>query len=201
MTGLASQVGSPARAVRKCEAFPDRIRRELELSYHRIRKQCVPIRKDSQRSGPLMHFRPGRSLPTPSLPIPPFLLLILRSQDVVVLQSYDANARRKQRKPWMERAIFRVKHLLVEARFYETIKCIGKELWALYEASSNSYSAFSPTISSTACSWRVLKLPAAWKDALKSLGRSGCFWCADKGDPRIDLARAATAASLGRRQT
>ena len=70
---------------------------------------------------------------------------------------YDANARQES-KTALDGAgnLSREKHLLVEARFFETSKDWGKAI----EAYQTLFSFFR-TISSTACSWRVSKLPAA----------------------------------------
>jgi tetratricopeptide (TPR) repeat protein len=87
----------------------------------------------------------------------------------------------------------REKHLLVEARFYETGKDWGKAI----EAYQTLFSFFPDNLEYGLQLANVETSGGRGKDALKGLAALSATGAQAKGDPRIDLARAAAAASLG----
>jgi serine/threonine protein kinase/tetratricopeptide (TPR) repeat protein len=107
---------------------------------------------------------------------------------------YDANARQES-KTALDGAgnLSREKHLLVEARFYETSKDWRKAV----EAYQTLFSFFPDNLEYGLQLANVETSGGRGKDALKGLSNLGAFGAQAKGDPRIDLARAAAAASLG----
>lgn len=107
---------------------------------------------------------------------------------------YDANARQES-KTALDGAgnLSREKHLLVEARFYETSKDWGKAI----ESYQTLFSFFPDNLEYGLQLANVETSGGRGKDALKSLATLGASGAQAKGDPRIDLARSAAAASLG----
>jgi len=107
---------------------------------------------------------------------------------------YDANARQES-KTALDGAgnLSREKHLLVEARFYETSKDWGKAI----EAYQTLISFFPDNLEYGLQLANVESAGGRGKDALKGLETLSASGAQAKGDPRIDLARAAAAASLG----
>ena len=107
---------------------------------------------------------------------------------------YDANARQES-KTALDGAgnLSREKHLLVEARFYETTKDWGKAI----EAYQTLFSFFPDNLEYGLQLANVETAGGRGKDALKGLATLSASGAQAKGDPRIDLARAAAAASLG----
>jgi tetratricopeptide (TPR) repeat protein len=107
---------------------------------------------------------------------------------------YDANARQES-KTALDGAgnLSREKHLLVEARFYETSKDWGKAI----EAYQTLFSFFPDNLEYGLQLATTETAGGRGKDALKGLATLSAFGAQAKGDPRIDLARAAAAASLG----
>src|ERR1700676_5523746 len=107
---------------------------------------------------------------------------------------YDANARQES-KAALDGAgnLSREKHLLVEARFYETSKDWGKAI----EAYQTLFSFFPDNLEYGLQLANVETAGGRGKDALKGLATLSGSGAQAKGDPRIDLARAAAAASLG----
>ncbi len=107
---------------------------------------------------------------------------------------YDSNARQES-KTALDGAgnLSREKHLLVEARFFETSKDWGKAI----EAYQTLFSFFPDNLEYGLQLASVETAGGRGKDALKSLGSLSASGAQAKGDPRIDLARAAAAASLG----
>jgi eukaryotic-like serine/threonine-protein kinase len=107
---------------------------------------------------------------------------------------YDANARQES-KAALDGAgnLSREKHLLVEARFYETSKDWGKAI----EAYQTLFSFFPDNLEYGLQLANVETSGGRGKDALKGLATLDASGTQAKGDPRIDLARAAAAASLG----
>jgi tetratricopeptide (TPR) repeat protein len=87
----------------------------------------------------------------------------------------------------------REKHLLVEARFFETSKDWGKAI----EAYQTLFSFFPDNLEYGLQLASVETAGGRGKDALKGLATLSASGAQAKGDPRIDLARAAAAASLG----
>ena len=87
----------------------------------------------------------------------------------------------------------REKHLLVEARFYETTKDWGKAI----EAYQTLFSFFPDNLEYGLQLANARNCRRPRKRRIEELGHSGCFGAQAKDDPRIDLARAAAAASLG----
>ena len=107
---------------------------------------------------------------------------------------YDSNARQES-KTALDGAgnLSREKHLLVEARFFETSKDWGKAI----EAYQTLFSFFPDNLEYGLQLASVETAGGRGKDALKCLASLGASGAQAKGDPRIDLARAAAAASLG----
>jgi serine/threonine protein kinase/tetratricopeptide (TPR) repeat protein len=107
---------------------------------------------------------------------------------------YDANARQES-KTALDGAgnLSREKHLLVEARFFETSKDWGKAI----EAYQTLFSFFPDNLEYGLQLASVETAGGRGKDALKGLATLSASGAQAKGDPRIDLARAAAAASLG----
>jgi len=107
---------------------------------------------------------------------------------------YDANARQESQKA-LDGAgnLSREKHLLVEARFYETSKDWGKAI----EAYQTLFSFFPDNFEYGLQLANVETAGGRGKDALQGLATLSASGAQSKGDPRIDLARAAAAASLG----
>jgi len=107
---------------------------------------------------------------------------------------YDSNARQES-KTALDGAgnLSREKHLLVEARFFETSKDWGKAI----EAYQTLFSFFPDNLEYGLQLASVETAGGRGKDALKSLASLSASGAQAKGDPRIDLARAAAAASLG----
>ena len=127
------------------------------MSCPRIRKLCGPIRKDSPRSGRSMHFPLGSSSAVRSTPILPFLLLTLRLQKRGCPSATTRTRARKQRRPWMKRAISHVKSTCwSRPAFMKRIRIGERPLKPI-----RLYSAFSQTISNTGCNWRTQKLLGA----------------------------------------
>jgi len=107
---------------------------------------------------------------------------------------YDASARQESKTALDgARNLSREKHLLVEARFYETSKDWGKAI----EAYQTLSSFFPDSLEYALQLANVETAGGRGKDALKGLATMGALGAQAKGDPRIDLARAAAAASLG----
>lgn len=107
---------------------------------------------------------------------------------------YDSNARQEAKKA-LDGAgsLSREKHLLVEARFYETSKDWGKAI----EAYRTLFSFFPDNLEYGLQLANAETAGGRGKDALKSLATLGAFGAQAKGDPRIDIARSDAAASLG----
>jgi serine/threonine protein kinase/tetratricopeptide (TPR) repeat protein len=107
---------------------------------------------------------------------------------------YDTNARQES-KAALDGAgnLSREKHLLVEARFYETSKDWGKAI----EAYQTLISFFPDSLEYGLQLANVESAGGRGKDALKGLATLSASGGQAKGDPRIDLARAVAAASLG----
>jgi eukaryotic-like serine/threonine-protein kinase len=107
---------------------------------------------------------------------------------------YDANAQQES-KTALDGAgnLSREKHLLVEARFYETSKDWGKAI----EAYQTLFSFFPDNLEYGLQLATTETAGGRGKDALKGLATLSALGAQAKGDPRIDLARAAAAASLG----
>ena len=89
-------------------------------------------------------------------------------------------------------SLSREKHLLVEARFYETSKDWGKAI----EAYQTLFSFFPDNLEYGLQLATTETAGGRGKDALKGLATLSASGAQAKGDPRIDLARAAAAASL-----
>lgn len=107
---------------------------------------------------------------------------------------YDSNARQES-KTALDGAgnLSREKHLLVEARFFETSKDWGKAI----EAYQTLVSFFPDNLEYRLQLASVETAGGRGKDALKGLASLSASGAQAKGDPRIDLARAAAAATLG----
>ena len=107
---------------------------------------------------------------------------------------YDANARQES-KTALDGAgnLSREKHLLVEARFYETSEDWGKAI----EAYQTLFSFFPDNLEYGLQLATTETAGGRGKDALKGSATLSALGAQAKGDPRIDLARAAAAASLG----
>jgi tetratricopeptide (TPR) repeat protein len=107
---------------------------------------------------------------------------------------YDSNARQES-KTALDGAgnLSREKHLLVEARFFETSKDWGKAI----EAYQTLFSFFPDNLEYGLQLASVETAGGRGKDALKGLASLSASGVQAKGDPRIDLARAAAATSLG----
>jgi serine/threonine protein kinase/Tfp pilus assembly protein PilF len=106
---------------------------------------------------------------------------------------YDSDARREAKKALDEAGnLSREKHLLVEARFYETSKDWGKAI----EAYQTLFSFFPDNLEYGLQFANAETAGGRGKDALESLATLGAG-TRTKGDPRIDITRADAAASLG----
>ena len=107
---------------------------------------------------------------------------------------YDANAQQEARKA-LDGAgnLSREKHLLVEARFYETSREWGKAI----EAYQTLFSFFPDNLEYGLQLANAEAAGGRGKDALKILAALGGLGEQAKENPRIDLARSDAAASLG----
>ena len=107
---------------------------------------------------------------------------------------YDSNARQEAKKA-LDGAdnLSREKHLLVEARFYETSKNWGKAI----EAYQTLFSFFPDNLDYGLQLARVEIADGRGKDALRHLAALAASGVERKNDPRIDVARSDAAASLG----
>jgi serine/threonine protein kinase/tetratricopeptide (TPR) repeat protein len=107
---------------------------------------------------------------------------------------YDSNAEQEARKA-LEGAgnLSREKHLLVEARFYETSRDWGKAI----EAYQTLCSFFPDNLEYGLQLANAETAGGRGKDALRSLAALDALGAQRKDDPRIDLARSDAAASLG----
>jgi serine/threonine protein kinase/tetratricopeptide (TPR) repeat protein len=107
---------------------------------------------------------------------------------------YDANARQEAMEA-LDRAsdLSREKHLLVEARFYETSREWGKAI----EAYQTLFSFFPDNLEYGLQLANAETAGGRGKDALKTLDALDGLGEQTKGNPRIDLARSDAAGSLG----
>jgi len=107
---------------------------------------------------------------------------------------YDIKAQQEAKKA-LDGAnnLSREKHLLVEARFYETSKDWGKAI----EAYQTLFSFFPDNLDYGLQLANVETAGGRGKDALKSLAALDALGVQAKHDPRIDLARSEAAGSLG----
>ena len=106
---------------------------------------------------------------------------------------YDVKAQQEAKKALEVRdSLSREKHLLVEARFYETSKDWGKAI----EAYQTLFSFFPDDLDYGLQLANAETAGGRGKDALKSLAALDALGVA-KHDPRIDLARSDAAASFG----
>jgi eukaryotic-like serine/threonine-protein kinase len=107
---------------------------------------------------------------------------------------YDSNAQQEAKKALDEASdLSREKHLLVEARFYETSADWGKAI----EAYQTLVSFFPDNLEYGLQLAGAETAGGRGKDALNSLAALGALGGRAKDDPRIDLARSDAAASLG----
>jgi serine/threonine protein kinase/tetratricopeptide (TPR) repeat protein len=107
---------------------------------------------------------------------------------------YDSNAQQEAKKA-LDGAgnLSREKHLLVEARFYETSRDWGKAI----EAYQTLFSFFPDNLEYGLQLANAETAGGRGKDALKSLAALDALGEQTKENPRIDLARSDAAASLG----
>jgi serine/threonine protein kinase/tetratricopeptide (TPR) repeat protein len=107
---------------------------------------------------------------------------------------YDSNAQLEAKKA-LDGAgnLSREKHLLVEARFYETSRNWGKAI----ESYQTLFSFFPDNLEYGLQLANAETSGGRGKDALASLAAAGAIAAPAKGDPRIDIARSLAAASLG----
>jgi len=107
---------------------------------------------------------------------------------------YDSNAQ-QEAKQALDGAgnLSREKHLLVEARFYETSRNWEKAI----EAYQTLFSFFPDNLEYGLQLANAETAGGRGKDALKSLAALDASGVQTKGDPRIDVARSDAAASLG----
>lgn len=107
---------------------------------------------------------------------------------------YDLNARQEAKKALDESGnLPREKHLLVEARFYETNKDWAKAI----EAYQNLFNLFPDNLDYGLQLASVETAGGQGKNALQTLAALGALGAQTKDDPRLDVARAEAAASLG----
>jgi serine/threonine protein kinase/tetratricopeptide (TPR) repeat protein len=107
---------------------------------------------------------------------------------------YDSNARQEAKKALDEAgSLSREKHLLVEARFYETSKDWGKAI----EAYQTLFSFFPDNLEYGLQLANAETAGGRGKDALKSLAALDALGTQARSNPQIDLARADAAAALG----
>jgi eukaryotic-like serine/threonine-protein kinase len=107
---------------------------------------------------------------------------------------YDANAQQEAKKALDQAGnLSREKHLLVEARFYETSRDWAKAI----EAYQTLFSFFPDNLEYGLQLANAETAAGRGKDALKSLTALDALRVQTKGDPRINLARSDAAASLG----
>ena len=107
---------------------------------------------------------------------------------------YDSNAQQEAKKALDEAGdLSREKHLLVEARFYETSRDWGKAI----EAYQTLFSFFPDNLEYGLQLANAETAAGRGKDALKSLAALDVLGAQTKDDPRINLARADAATSLG----
>ena len=107
---------------------------------------------------------------------------------------YDAKAQQEAKKA-LDGAgnLSREKHLLVEARFYETSRDWGKAV----EAYQTLFSFFPDNLEYGLQLANAETAGGRGKDALKSLSVLDALGIRNKDDPRVDLARSEAAGSLG----
>jgi serine/threonine protein kinase/tetratricopeptide (TPR) repeat protein/TolB-like protein len=107
---------------------------------------------------------------------------------------YDSNAQQESKKA-LDGAgnLSREKHLLVEARFYETSRDWGKAI----EAYQTLFSFFPDSLEYGLQLANAETAGGQGKEALKSLAALDALGARTKNDPRIDVARSDAAASLG----
>jgi eukaryotic-like serine/threonine-protein kinase len=107
---------------------------------------------------------------------------------------YDSNAQQEAKKA-LDGAgnLSREKHLLVEARYYETSRDWGKAI----EAYQTLFSFFPDNLEYGLQLASAQTAGGRGKDALKSLAALDALGAQTKNDPRIDVARSDAAASLG----
>ncbi len=107
---------------------------------------------------------------------------------------YDSNAQQEAKKALDEAGnLSREKHLLVEARFYETSRDWGKAI----EAYQTLFSFFPDNLEYGLQLANAETAGGRGKDALKSLAALDALGMQTKNNPRIDVARSNAAASLG----
>jgi serine/threonine-protein kinase len=107
---------------------------------------------------------------------------------------YDSNAQQEAKKALDEAGnLSREKHLLVEARFYETSKDWGKAI----EAYQTLFSFFPDNLEYGLQLANAETAGGRGKDALKSLAALDALGVQTKNAPQIDVARSFAAASLG----
>jgi serine/threonine protein kinase/tetratricopeptide (TPR) repeat protein len=107
---------------------------------------------------------------------------------------YDANAQQEAKKALDQAGnLSREKHLLIEARFYETSRVWPKAI----EAYQTLFSFFPDNLEYGLQLANAETAAGRGKDALKSLTALNTLRVQTKGDPRIDIARSDAAASLG----
>jgi len=107
---------------------------------------------------------------------------------------YDSNAQQEAKKA-LDGAgnLSREKHLLVEARFYETTRDWGKAI----EAYQTLFSFFPDNLEYGLQLANAETAGGRGKDALKSLAALDALGAPTANNPRIDMARSEAAASLG----
>jgi len=107
---------------------------------------------------------------------------------------YDSKAQQEAKKALDEAGnLSREKHLLVEARFYETSRDWEKAI----EAYQTLFSFFPDNLDYGLQLANAETAGGRGKDALKSLAALDALGLQTKDDPRLDLARSEAAASLG----
>jgi serine/threonine-protein kinase len=107
---------------------------------------------------------------------------------------YDANAQQEAKKALDQAGnLSREKHLLVEARFYETSRDWAKAI----EAYQTLFSFFPDNLEYGLQLANAETAAGRGKDALKSLAALDALRLQTKNDPRINIARSDAAASLG----
>jgi tetratricopeptide (TPR) repeat protein len=107
---------------------------------------------------------------------------------------YDANAQQEAKKALDQAGnLSREKHLLVEARFYETSRDWAKAI----EAYQTLFSFFPDNLEYGLQLANAETAAGRGKDALKSLTALDALRVQTKDDPRINIARSDAAASLG----
>ena len=150
--------------------------------------------RGSPATGPLTHYRHKRFSARLSLSIPRFTLAHSELARTWSSLGYDANAQQQAKKAMDEAGnLSREKHLLVEARFYETSRDWPKAI----EAYQTLFSFFPDNVEYGLQLANAETAAGRGKDALKSLTALDALKTQTRTDPRINLARSDAAASLG----